>query len=97
MRSRTRGRCTVVATTALYSTIFCLMGFYVGCKGPLLLTLADQTGGPVAEMGAIFTSFSVGQLTFACLSGPSVDRGNGHAGLSLSLSLSLCLSLSLPL
>ena len=49
---RRTGRRTAALTTALYSTIFCLMGFYVGCKGPLLLTLADQTRGPVAEMGA---------------------------------------------
>lgn len=91
------GRCTVRATTTLYSTIFCLMGFYVGCKGPLLLTLAKQTGGPVAEMGAIFTSFSIGQLTFACLSGPVVDRGAGHTGLAVSLVIAAAGVASMPL
>ena len=40
---RRTGRRTAALTTALYSTIFCLMGFYVGCKGPLLLnTTADM-------------------------------------------------------
>ena len=38
-------------------------------------------------MGAIFTSFSVGQLTFAVLSGPVVDGGRGHLGLAASLAL----------
>eukprot|EP01043_Picozoa_sp_COSAG02_P027207 COSAG02_NODE_1595_length_11773_cov_5.122739_1_plen_358_part_00 len=95
-KSRT-GRCAVRATTALYSTIFCLMGFYVGCKGPLLLTLAEQTGGPVAEMGAIFTSFSIGQLMFACLSGPVVDRGAGHTGLAASLVIAAAGVASMPL
>jgi MFS family permease len=91
------GRCTALVTTALYSTIFCLMGFYVGCKGPLLLTLAEQTGGPVAEMGAIFTSFSAGQLTFACLSGPAVDKGTGHTGLAASLALAAAGVAGMPL
>lgn len=94
--SRT-GRCVVGATTALYSTIFCLMGFYVGCKGPLLLTLAEQTGSPVAEMGAIFTSFSIGQLAFACLSGPVVDKGAGHVGLAASLVIAAAGVASMPL
>ena len=53
----------VQLTLSVYFANFLAMGVYVGCKGPLLLTLADRTGAPVAAMGAIFTSFSAGQLT----------------------------------
>lgn len=84
-------------TTALYCAIFLSMGMYIGCKGPLLLSLAEQTGAPVAGMGSIFTSFSAGQLTAACVSGPVVDRGRGHVGLALALAIAAAGVCGMPL
>lgn len=48
-------------------------------------------------MGAIFTSFSAGQLTFAVLSGPVVDGGRGHIGLAASLALAAIGVAGMPL
>ena len=87
----------VQLTLSVYFANFLAMGVYVGCKGPLLLTLADRTGAPVAAMGAIFTSFSAGQLTAACISGWVVDHGRGHIGLAAALVLAAGGAAAMPL
>ena len=51
----------------------------------ILITIPSAMAGVLmiySAMGAIFTTFSAGQLTAACVSGCVVDRGRGHIGLA---------------
>ncbi|HWQ45516.1 MAG TPA: MFS transporter [Longilinea sp.] len=88
---------------ALACTLFFSLGLMTAALGPLLPTLADQTGVDLAAVGVVFTGIFFGALAAQIVSGPLGDRWGQvwvvliGAGLIMVGTLLISFSTTLPL
>jgi len=81
----------------VYYAAYVILGLSLSVLGPTLLSLADQTGSTLGQIGIIFSANSLGVIAGSLLGGWIYDRKKGHPTFAAALLLMSVLLFVTPL
>jgi len=81
----------------VYYASYVVLGLSLSVLGPTLLSLADQTGSTLGQIGIIFSANSLGVIAGSLLGGWIYDRQKGHPTFAAALLLMAVLLFGIPL
>lgn len=81
----------------VYYASYVILGLSLSVLGPTLLSLADQTGSTLGQIGIIFSANSLGVIAGSLLGGWIYDRQKGHPTFAVALLLMALLLFGIPL
>lgn len=81
----------------VYYAAYVVLGLSLAVLGPTLISLADQTGSTLGQIGIIFSANSLGVIAGSLLGGWIYDRRKGHPAFAIALLLMALLLFGIPL
>ena len=70
-----------------YAAVLGALGLMLGAIGPILPSLADNTGVTLAQIGVLFTASGLGHIVAALTGSRLFDRVPGHLLLALGIKM----------